>query len=186
MGVNEKMTINTPELITSRLVLRLLDVSDSSRIAELAGHISVYETTLNIPYPYMEDMAEKWILTSLDQFNSGKCIDFAITLKESGDLIGAIGLVLDSRHKRAEMGYWIGVPYWNHGYCSEAASTIITYGFKTLKYHKIASQYMVNNPASGRVMEKSGMTFEGELRDEVYKDGRYHTLKIYGILNNGK
>jgi RimJ/RimL family protein N-acetyltransferase len=180
------MTLHPPELVTSRLLLRLLEISDSRRIMELAGDRRVYETTLRVPHPYLEGMAERWIASSVLAFYSGKGVDLAITLKDSGEIIGVVGLDADQGHKRAELGYWIGVPYWNLGYCTESARAVIGYGFNVLGYHKITSRHMSVNPASGRVMEKAGMKYEGELIDEVYKDGRFHTLKVYGIINGGQ
>ena len=179
------MTTQAPELVTSRLLLRLVQFTDSYRIMELAGDRRVYETTLNIPHPYDDGEAEKWIASSLLRFYSGKGAELAITIRESGELIGVIGLGPEAGHERAELGYWIGVPYWNHGYCTEAALAVIRFGFDVLGYHKITSRHMARNPASGRVMEKAGMSFEGELIDEVLKDGKFHTLKVYGILRGG-
>ena len=80
------------------------------------------------------------------------------------------------------MGYWIGVPYWNKGYCSEAAKALIGYGFDELGLNRVFAEHMVRNPASGRVMEKAGMTYEGTLRQHVKKWDRYEDLKVYGIL----
>lgn len=178
------MTTHVPEVATSRLRLRLLQFADAHRIMELAGDRKVYETTLSIPHPYNDGEAEKWIASSLLRFYLGKGVDLAITLVDSGTLVGVIGLGSDAGHKRAELGYWIGFPYWGHGYCTEAALAAIRFGFDVLGYHKITSRHMAVNPASGRVMQKAGMKFEGELIDEVLKDGRYHTLEVYGILNS--
>jgi [ribosomal protein S5]-alanine N-acetyltransferase len=160
-----------------------LQIADSPQVVRLAGDKRVYETTIAIPHPYEEGMAEQWISGSVAHFYSGTGVDFAIILKETGDFIGATGLVPDAAHNRADLGYWIGVPYWNQGYCTEAVVATIRYGFAVLGYHKISARHMVINPASGKVMEKAGMKLEGELVDDVVKDGRFHTMRVYGILN---
>ncbi len=178
------MKLHPPRLETDRLVLRPFAIADSERVKELAGHREVYETTLNIPHPYEDGMAEKWISTHLPQFYNGNGVNLAITLKGTGDLIGAMGLGAAKQHKRAELGYWMGVPFWNKGYCTEAARAVIEYGFRDLGYHKITSRHMESNPASGKVMEKSGMVKEGKLIDEVIKDELFHTLIVYGIINS--
>jgi len=178
------MTLHLPTIETDRLLLRPFQISDSSQVMALAGDRLVYETTFNIPHPYEAGVAEKWIASLASQFHEEKGVTFAITIKRDLVLIGAIGLGATSRHRRAELGYWIGVPYWNQGYCSEAASAVINFGFSELGYHKITSRHMINNPASGRVMEKAGMMLEGVLVDELFKDGQFHTLKVYGILNS--
>ena len=88
------------------------------------------------------------------------------------------------RHNRAELGFWVGVSYWGNGYCTEAATAMIRYGFEVLGYHKVAARHMKCNPASGRILEKVGMRKEGTLVDEVIKDGAFHTLVVYGMINS--
>ena len=82
------------------------------------------------------------------------------------------------------MGYWMGVPYWNHGYCSEAARALVAHGFQQMGLHRIYAFHFVRNPASGRVMQKAGMTYEGTLRQHVKKWERYEDLTAYGILRS--
>ena len=60
---------------------------------------------------------------------------------------------------------------------------MIRYGFESLELHKVSAQHLRDNVASGRVMAKAGMRKEGELVDEVLKDGTFHTLVVYGIVN---
>jgi len=173
-----------PILETERLILRPLQISDAARVKALAGASEIYRTTLNIPHPYEEGMAEKWIAPHASRFYQGDAVDLAVTLKTDGILIGAIGLDATLRHQPAELGYWIGVPYWGNGYCTEAAIAIIRYGFDVMNYHKITCMHMECNPASGRVMEKAGMRQEGVLIDQMIKDGRCHTMIVYGIINS--
>lgn len=178
------MILHPPTIETDRLVLRPFAISDSSRVMNLAGESRVYATTLAIPHPYEEGIAEKWISSHPSQFYNKQGVDLAITLKESAEVIGAIGLVASARHKRAELGFWIGVPYWSHGYCTEAVKALIDYGFRVLRYHRITACHIESNPASGRVMAKAGMEFEGTLIDQVFKDCRFHTVVTYGIINS--
>jgi RimJ/RimL family protein N-acetyltransferase len=173
-----------PILETERLVLRPFQISDAARVKALAGASEIYKTTLNIPHPYEDGMAEKWIASHASQFYQGNGVNLAVTLKTDGILIGAIGLDATLRHQRAELGYWIGVPYWGNGYCTEAAVAVITYGFTVMNHHKITSMHMQCNPASGRIMQKAGMRQEGALIDEVMKDGRYQTMIVYGIIDS--
>jgi len=180
----KKMKKHPPTLETDRLVLRPFSIADSERVKELAEDKKIYDTTLNVPHPYDDGMAERWISSHLPQFYNGNGVNLAVTLKETGNLIGAIGLGAAKQHKRAELGYWIGVPFWNSGYCTEASRELIKYGFEVLGYHKITSRHMESNPASGGVMEKAGMLKEGRLIDEVVKDDHYHTLIVYGIINS--
>jgi RimJ/RimL family protein N-acetyltransferase len=171
-------------IYTERLVLRPFTLTDARRVKALAGDRRIYETTLFVPHPYEDGMAEAWISTHLACFYEGKGVVFAICLR-NGLLIGAVSLSRDGLFNRAELGYWIGVDFWNRGYCTEAVKALLEYGFKVLKYHKISARYFAGNHSSGRVMEKAGMVREGVLQDEVFKDGRYISVELYGILNPG-
>ena len=131
---------------------------------------------------YGDGVAEQWIASHPVQFYGGKGATFAITLAEGGELIGAIGLAVQRQHQRAELGYWVGVPYWNKGYCTEAAGAVIRYGFDELDLHKITSRHIVGNRASERVMVKAGMRKEGELVDDICKDGVFCTINVYGLV----
>ena len=171
-----------PTINTERLILRPFQISDADQVQTLAGAYEVYRTTLNIPHPYEDGMAEKWIASHASLFYDGRGVNLAITLKSDHTLIGAIGIGITKPHHRAELGYWIGVPYWGQGNCTEAAVAIIEYGFSELGLHKVTSRYMAGNPASGRVMEKAGMVREGTLRDELHKDGEFHDIVVFGLL----
>jgi RimJ/RimL family protein N-acetyltransferase len=127
-------------------------------------------------------MAEKWIASHASLFYDGRGVTLAMTLKSDETLIGSISLGTTKPHRRAELGYWVGVPHWGRGYCTEAAIAIIKYGFDELGLHKVTSRYMAGNPASGHVMQKAGMVQEGLLREEVLKDGKFHDLVVYGLL----
>ncbi len=172
-----------PIINTERLILRPFSISDAEEVQRLAGAKEVYETTANVPHPYEDGMAEKWISTHASTFYNDFGVSLAITDRKDGKLIGAIGLVANKQNHRAELGYWIGHPFWGNGYCTEVAKELIRYGFDELEYHKITARHMEANPASGRVMEKAGMKKEGIFQDDTFKDGKYHTTIVYGIIN---
>lgn len=178
------MTVALPSINTDRLILRPFTKADAPEVQRLAGDKKVAETTLNIPHPYEDGMAEEWIATHKQSFNEGRAVSLAITDKADGRLLGAISLQIVARHRRAEMGYWIGVPYWNKGYCTEAVKAMIEYGFEKLGLNRIYAHYIVRNEASGRVMEKAGMKYEGHLRQHVDNKGTFEDLKLYGILKS--
>ena len=171
-------------LETARLLLRPFALSDASDVQRLAGNRAIADTTLNVPHPYEDGMAEEWISTHQPGFEAGEQAVFAATLKAGGDLIGAVGLTIVSEFDRAEMGYWIGVPYWGHGYCTEAARRILEFGFCDLELNKIHASHLDRNPASGRVMQKIGMSHEGIARQHVKKSDKYEDLVLYGLLRD--
>lgn len=107
----------------------------------------------------------------------------AVTLAETGQLIGICGLrkpTADSQE--AEIGYEIDPAFWGHGYATEAADQMMTFGFADLQLHRIWAWCIVENRASVRVLEKLGMQREGRLRENRWVKGRWHDTLIYGIL----
>lgn len=171
-----------PELATTRLLLRPFVLADGPTVQRLAGAYEVANTTLNIPHPYPDDAAAAWIATHPAHFAEMASVTYAITLAGSGELLGAISLVLNRQHQHAEMGYWLGLPYWNNGYTSEAAAALVGYGFTALDLHRIFARHYTRNPASGRVMQKIGMRFEGVLREHTFTRGQFEDTAYYGIL----
>lgn len=171
-----------PTIPTARLVLRPFEPADAPTVQDLAGERDIADTTLNIPHPYEDGMAEAWIATHEAGFKDGTLVAFAIALLETGQLVGAIGLHVERRFNQAELGYWIGKPFWNRGYATEAAIAIIRYGFSSLDLNRIASRHFSRNPASGRVMQKAGMRHEGTARQSVIKWEKYEDLQLYAIL----
>ncbi|QTA89765.1 GNAT family N-acetyltransferase [Desulfonema magnum] len=171
-----------PSLRTERLILRPFGLSDANDVRRLAGERAIASVTLNIPYPYEEGMAEEWISGHQESFEKRETANFAIVRIEKEILIGAIGLMLTQEDQRAELGYWIGRPYWNNGYCTEAAKTVLRYGFIRLNLNKIHASHFKRNSASGRVMRKIGMSHEGCQKQHVKKWEFFQDLELYGIL----
>jgi RimJ/RimL family protein N-acetyltransferase len=169
-------------LQTERLILRPFAMADARDVHRLAGDRAIADTTLNVPHPYQDGMAEQWIATHQPEFEAGELANFAVVLRGTGELVGAIGLMIHRRFDRAELGYWIGRPYWKQGYCTEAGRAVLAYGFTELNLNRIHASYLSRNPASGRVMEKLGMTREGVLRQHVKKWDRFEDLELFAIL----
>lgn len=173
------------ELFTDRLVLRKFDLSDVSKVVELAGEYEIADTTLRIPHPYEKKDAKEWIEKQYTWLNQNLSVTWAITIKESGDLIGAIGLMNFSEpFAHAEMGYWIGKPYWNKGFTTEAAQAIINYGFDILELNRIHAHHFSRNVSSGKVLLKIGMQHEGRFRQHVKKWDKFEDIELYGILKS--
>jgi len=170
------------ELTTDRLLLRNFTLSDASRVKELAGDKDIADTTLNVPHPYEDGMAEQWISSLGPQIEAGLLANYAITLKNTGELIGAIGLTINKTANKAELAYWIGKNYWNKGYCTEASKVMLQYGFTELGLNKIFAVHMTRNPSSGMVMKKIGMKQEGFFPEDAVKCGKYEDMVRYGIL----
>ena len=167
-----------PALKTERLVLRAFEASDADRVQRLVSDRDVALNTMNIPHPYPEGGAAEWIAKQ-DEKQDPDDVRFAI---DDGQLVGTIGLRVQRNFERAEMGYWIGKPFWGRGYASEAAGAVIRYGFEELNLHRIYAGYFHRNEQSARVMIKNGMQYEGRLRQHVKKWDEFVDVVYYGIL----
>ncbi|MCZ2260910.1 GNAT family N-acetyltransferase [Sporosarcina sp. G11-34] len=169
-------------LETKRLLLRPLISDDSEKIEELAGDYDVAKSTLNIPHPYPKGSAIQFIESILTAEKNNEVVMFAITEKESQQLIGLINLNLAAPYKRGELAYWIGKQYWGRGYGTEATKELLNYGFIHLNLNKIFAASFTSNPGSWRIMEKVGLKYEGTLKQHVVRFGEYCDLAYYGLL----
>ena len=169
-------------LQTKRLTLRPYTPSDIPALVPLIGACEVAATTLRIPYPYTESDARDFIACTQEDLSNGSALHLGIALREGNTLCGGVGLRIESDHRRAELGYWIGVPYWGSGYATEAASAVLKYGFETLGMHRIFAGHFANNSASARVLRKIGMRHEGCQRAHILKWGEFLDLEMYGML----
>jgi RimJ/RimL family protein N-acetyltransferase len=176
--------MSLPTLTTDRLELRPFRDEDAEAIERLAGAYEIALNTLTIPHPYPPGAALEWLANMRKQIEEGRAVNFAIVVRETGELAGGIGLEINRPHDRGEIGYWLGVPYWNRGYVTEAARAIIDYGFRELGLNRIEAGHFSRNPASGRVMQKSGMQREGRQRQFVKKWDEYLDVELYAILRS--
>jgi RimJ/RimL family protein N-acetyltransferase len=97
-------------------------------------------------------------------------------------LVGAVGLTVQTQHKRAELGYWIGKPWWGQGYCTEAGCAVLNFAFRTLRLNRVLAYHLSRNPPSGRVMQKLGMRHEGHLRQHAKKWNKFEDVELYALL----
>jgi RimJ/RimL family protein N-acetyltransferase len=105
-------------------------------------------------------------------------------IEADAQLAGAIGLVIDRANDRAELGYWIGVPFWGRGYATEAGRAIVRFAFEEQALHRVFAQVFTRNPASARVLQKIGMRYEGILRQHLKKWDEYVDVECYGLLRD--
>jgi len=153
-------------------------------VQRLAGDREVARTTLSIPHPYEDGMAETWIASRAEALTECSNLVYAIVELDGNQLLGCINVAIEQKHQRGEFGYWVGKPFWGRGFCTEAVGALVAYCFDTLGLYRIHARHLAINPASGRVMEKIGMKREGCLREHITKDGQLHDLVEYGILRS--
>lgn len=138
---------------TRRLVLRELMDDDVASLALLAGDWDVARMTARIPFPYSEALAREWMDT-LGPSEFVRVIMFQKTL------VGAVGFV-GNEDGSAEIGYWIGKPWWGRGFATEAASALVRYCFGTAGFKRLTCCHFEDNPASERVIRKLGFRPSG-------------------------
>lgn len=169
------------EFETERLILRPFLNDDADVVAFLTSDIELARTTLHIPYPYPEGFATLWITTCTEKMEKGSSYSFAIILKETNELIGCVTLAIALNHKRGELAYWIGRPYWDNGYATEAAKKMLQFAFMKLRLNRVWACVMKKNHPSIEVIEKLGLYYEGTFVQHVYKWGEFEDVVYYGI-----
>jgi ribosomal-protein-alanine N-acetyltransferase len=170
-----------PTLETGRLVLRAWTLGDAPVMAQLCNNKVIARYT-TLPHPYSLEDAEKFIASRAEKFAEKKTLTLAITLRETGEVIGCIGVSGDFSTGVAELGYWIAASSWGKGYCTEAARAMVDYGFRALGLCRIHAGHFGKNQASGKVMKKVGLQQEGVRRQHLFRWGEYDDEVLYGML----
>jgi ribosomal-protein-alanine N-acetyltransferase len=134
------------------------------------------------PHPYTEKDAKAWLNFTRRQEPE---VNFAVASDQQA--IGGIGLHLqgDVHRRSAGIGYWLGEPFWGQGIATKAVGAFTEYAFANFDLVRIFGEVFEWNPASARVLEKAGYTYEGRLRQSVTKDGRTIDRLVYAIIRNG-
>ncbi len=174
--------IAQPQLDSDRILIRPFFCSDAPGVQLLAGDRRVSRYTMNIPYPYEDGIAENWIASQKGAWASSQRAEFAVVEKTSERLVGTVGLV-DISHNEAELGFWIGVPFWGNGYCTEAATLLLEYGAREMQIVKFTARHLTANPASGKVMEKLGM-IHTQSRQGPDRNGTMALFEFYEMSIN--
>ena len=164
-------------LETERLLLRPFELRDAPVVEREVSRVELARM-LAVPHPYPEGGAVEWIAAA----KPGQ--EFAVELRETGELVGGISIVPDEQNRRASLGYWCAIGHWGRGYATEAVRAIIDYGFRDLDLNRIHAECRSDNPASARVLAKVGMTQEGRLREHSFRLGRVADKLQFGILRS--
>ncbi|GLR06782.1 N-acetyltransferase [Vibrio hyugaensis] len=147
-----------PILTTNRLILRPFDFDDCEQVALLAGEKVISDMTANIPHPYELPMAKVWIATHAPLFQEHRGVSYAITLRSSGELLGAVSLPRIEKGY-GTLGYWLGVPYWGNGYAFEASKALIEFAQSHFALSGIRVMHLVENQRSKSVIQKLNVTY---------------------------
>jgi RimJ/RimL family protein N-acetyltransferase len=123
-----------------------------------------------IPHPYTRADAETFVRAFAKREN-GNCV-YAITETETGKLFGCCSLETSADGKALELGYWVGEPFWGRGIATEAVHALVAMAFRTRDIEHIDARCRVTNPASRRVLQKSGFQFQGTEHDQCARHQR--------------
>ena len=159
-------------------------LDDKASLLKHLGAKEISDATLNIPYPYTEADAERWVNRRIEVSRSQpKEVTFAIR-RDGGELVGAIGsgsFEVGTSH-RAGIGYWLARPYWGRGVMTDAVRAYVRYAFQELGLVRLTAHVYTFNVGSARVLEKNGFKLEGLLRKHYRKGEEFYDAFCFGLL----
>ena len=168
------------EIPAGSCVLRPWQRGDEHALVKYANNRNVWINLKDhFPHPYTMEDAEAWVQSQQDRDTP---TNFAIA--NADEAIGAIGLRLqgDVFRRSAEVGYWLGEPFWGQGIATQALRALTEYAFTTFDLVRLYATVKEWNPASARVLEKCGFTLEGRLRKSATKDGKTIDTLLYALV----
>ena len=173
-----------PSLETKDLCLRKPRMKDAKDIFHYASDPEVARYVLWEPHRSISETAS-FVRDLRARLHAGCPSSWVVVLRETDTVIGTIGFVWYSTdNNAAELGYSFSREYWNHGYATQALQAVIDSVFSSLPLNRLEAQHDVRNPASGRVMQKCGLTQEGILRGRIMNKGEYIDTALYSILRS--
>ena len=165
------------------LLLRPLTIADADALVSLANNRKIFDNVRDmLPHPYaMHDAI--WFIDACNKEQTR--INLAI--ETAGQFCGMIGLVpqTDVHRLGAEIGYWIGEPFWGRGLATQAVSKMVDYAFTQLPFIRLFAGVFAHNTSSMRVLEKNGFVKEGVARNAVIKNGQIIDEHRYALLKPG-
>jgi ribosomal-protein-alanine N-acetyltransferase len=173
---------NLPRLETLRLVLRKATQKDVSDIFVYSSDTEVTHYLRWGPHRTIGD-TEKYVDKVLQQYIQGQDGPWLIEDKDKHTVIGHIHIMeIEIQHQKAQVGFVLSKRYWNKGIMTEALKKVIGYTITYLGMNRVEGWCITENRAGARVMEKSGMRKEGELREYLYQKGRHWDFSVYSML----
>ena len=181
-----KIFSDIPKITTKRLTLRAMRELDAEDMFEYATLPEVTKFLLWREHPSLA-YTKEYLAYIESRYSVGDFYDWAITLSDSGKMIGTCGFTkIDTVNDVGEIGYVLNPAYHHMGLAKEAASAVIRFGFDTLGLHRIEAKFIEGNDASRKLMESLGMTAEGFEREAMLVKGKYVTIGKYSKLATDK
>ena len=156
---------------------------DKPRFVELLQERTIYQQTLNIPFPYTEEDADYWIALNQRRLEEqGEPTLFAVR-DTTGLLIGGAGFdyLTIGKESQAEIGYWLGKPYWRQGITTQVVEALCSLAFDRWGLTRITARIFAFNIGSEKVLRKVGFELEDELPHHYKKDGKSFAAKVFAL-----
>ena len=177
--IKEGTYSDLPKIETERLILRKITKQD---VPDMYAYCSDPEVTRFVTWNPHQSLADTEAFV-LNNYKKKSLAPWGMEYKKTGKIIGTVDLASwNPTHQSAEIAYCIHQGYWGCGLTTEAAKSVIAFGFSNMDLIRIQARCFVANIGSERVMEKLGMTFEGIIRKGMLVKGKHEDLKLYSIL----
>lgn len=176
----------TKVINTDRLLLRKFELDDAYDMFKNWANDSEVTKFLSWKPHSSVEVTQGIVGCWVKEYMNTNTYNWAIELKEIGEVIGGISIIkLDEKNYSCEIGYCMSKMYWGKSIMSEALKAVIDYLFSEVGFNRIVTKHDTNNVASGKVMLKSGMKYEGTLRQvKIRENKEFYDLAIYAILKN--
>ena len=175
---------NTPTLYTEHLTLERFTLEDVPAVREGLYSEAVCRNLFITPNKTTEEVTEniQWLL---DGYETKE--DFhQWAVRENGECVGRMMLTVSRRFHTGTVAYYLAEKAWGKGYMTEILKRVIDFCFDELGLNRVEADPFARNPASGRVMEKAGMTIEGLARQKYCKDGEFLDAVLYAIVKGDR
>ena len=173
----------TISIESKRLILRRFSADDAPYVFN--NWTSDEDVCTYMRWSANKNIEETKMIVSnwINAYNRTSFYQWAITLKESDEPIGTIALfVVNENDLCGDVAYCIGKKYWGQGIVTEALKAVLSFAFENVGFNRIETYHSINNPASGKVMQKAGMTFEGLARQKYKSISGFEDCNMYAIL----
>jgi len=165
------------QLVLDRCIVRPWRLDDAESLARRANNRKIWLAVRDLfPHPYTIQDAREFLQRTISE---GSAMKFCIEI--DGVAVGGIGVHPgeDVHRHTTTVGYWLGEEFWGRGIMTEAVTVVTDFCFENFPLRRISAEVFANNPASARVLEKAGFTFEGCLKNDVLKDGKLLDSLLY-------
>ena len=175
----------TRQIETERLILRRLTVGDAEDMFNNWANDGEVTKYLTWPTHKSVEVTKNLLAKWVEDYQKNDYYQWCIELKEIGQPIGTIGAVeIDESIGDIEIGYCIGRKFWNKGITTAAFKAVIDFFFNEVGASRISGVHDVNNPASGRVMEKCGLKHEGRRIKAARNQQGICDIDVYGLVKD--